>query len=136
MKIILVTGGFDPLHSGHIAYFNAASTLGDKLVVGLNSDDWLSRKKGQQFMPFDERATIVKSLSVVDEVISFDDADDTACGAIFKVLSTHGSDATVVFANGGDRQRGNIRNGTNDFKNVEFVFGIGGKDKRIHPVGY
>ena len=77
MKVILVTGGFDPLHSGHIAYFNAASTLGDKLVVGLNSDDWLSRKKGQQFMPFDERATIVKSLSVVDEVISFDDADDT-----------------------------------------------------------
>ena len=132
MKVILVTGGFDPLHSGHIAYFNAASTLGDKLVVGLNSDDWLSRKKGQQFMPFDERATIVKSLSVVDEVISFDDADDTACGAIFKVLSTHGSDATVVFANGGDRQQGNTpeMETYNDFKNVEFVFGIGGKDKK------
>ena len=51
-KIILVTGGFDPLHSGHIAYFNAAKALGDQLVVGINSDAWLIRKKGRAFMPF------------------------------------------------------------------------------------
>ena len=50
MKVVLVTGGFDPLHSGHIAYFTAAKKLGDKLVVGLNSDEWLTRKKGKPFM--------------------------------------------------------------------------------------
>ncbi len=51
MKIVLCTGGYDPLHSGHIAYFEAARKLGDKLVVGLNSDDWLARKKGKPLCP-------------------------------------------------------------------------------------
>jgi cytidyltransferase-like protein len=51
MKIVIVTGGFDPLHSGHIAYFEAARALGDRLVVGINSDEWLTRKKGRPFMP-------------------------------------------------------------------------------------
>ena len=54
-NIVLVTGGFDPIHSGHIAYFKAARQLGDMLIVGLNSDAWLTRKKGRPFMPFDER---------------------------------------------------------------------------------
>lgn len=78
MKIILVTGGFDPLHSGHIAYFKAAKALGDKLIVGVNSDAWLERKKGRAFMPFSERAEIIRSLAVVDEVIAFDDSDSSA----------------------------------------------------------
>ena len=47
MKLVLITGGFDPLHSGHISYINAAKKLGDKLVVGINSDEWLKRKKGK-----------------------------------------------------------------------------------------
>jgi cytidyltransferase-like protein len=59
-KIVLVTGGFDPLHSGHIAYFEAAKQLGDELWVGLNSDSWLANKKGRHFMPITERASIVK----------------------------------------------------------------------------
>jgi cytidyltransferase-like protein len=60
--IILITGGFDPLHSGHIAYFKAAKKLGDILVVGVNSDSWLTRKKGIPFMPFNERAEIVRNI--------------------------------------------------------------------------
>ena len=59
MKIVLVTGGFDPLHSGHIAYFEAAKKLGDMLIVGLNSDEWLVRKKGKAFMNLYEREKIV-----------------------------------------------------------------------------
>ncbi len=62
MKIVLCTGGYDPLHSGHIAYFNAAKELGDVLVVGINSDGWLERKKGQAFMPSAERVTIIENL--------------------------------------------------------------------------
>ena len=77
MKTVLVTGGFDPLHSGHIEYFKAAKKLGDKLVVGLNSDDWLVRKKGRPFMPFEERAAIVKELACVDDVLLVED-DDTS----------------------------------------------------------
>ena len=63
---VLVTGGFDPLHSGHLAYFKEAKKLGETLVVGVNSDSWLTRKKGKAFMPLSERAEIIKGLSVVD----------------------------------------------------------------------
>ena len=69
--IILVTGGFDPIHSGHIAYFKAAKILGDRLIVGVNSDKWLVNKKGSAFMPINERIDIVSNLSVVDEVIKY-----------------------------------------------------------------
>ena len=68
MDVVLVTGGFDPIHSGHLAYFKAAKQLGNKLIVGVNSDEWLTRKKGKAFMPFDERIEIIKGLSVVDDV--------------------------------------------------------------------
>ena len=89
MTTVLVTGGFDPLHSGHIAYFKEARTLGNKLVVGVNSDEWLARKKGRAFMPLAERVAIIKELSIVDKVIAFDDSDDTANQAIFQTMSTN-----------------------------------------------
>ena len=90
MKYVLVTGGFDPIHSGHISYFKHASKLGDKLIVGLNSDDWLERKKGRPFMPFDERAEIIENLKMVDQVIDFDDSvnHNGASSAIFKLRAT------------------------------------------------
>ena len=69
MNVVIVTGGFDPLHSGHIAYFKAAKELGDYLVVGLNSDEWLTRKKGRPFMPLQERMAIVGNLNMVDEIV-------------------------------------------------------------------
>ena len=76
MKTVLVTGGFDPLHSGHIAYFKEAKKLGTKLIVGVNSDEWLTRKKGRPFMSFEERISIIKELSIVDKVIGFNDSDE------------------------------------------------------------
>lgn len=132
-KIILVTGGFDPLHSGHIAYFKAAKDLGDHLVVGLNSDAWLTRKKGRPFMPWNERAAIIKELSCVDEVIDFeDDEQGSACGAIAKILSTKGNDWKVVLANGGDRNISNIPEyvAYKTHPDVEFAWGTGGEDKK------
>ena len=127
MNIVLVTGGFDPLHSGHIEYFKAAKELGDHLVVGVNSDEWLTRKKGRPFMSFDERCAIIKELSVVDEVIGFNDIDDTANHAIFQLQSTTGPSTKIIFANGGDRTKSNIPE--MQYTNVEFVFGVGGENK-------
>jgi len=86
-RIVLVTGGFDPIHSGHIAYLEAAKRLGDMLIVGINSDAWLERKKGQAFMPSEERQKIVESLSCVDSVLLFNDDDGSACDAINKCLT-------------------------------------------------
>ena len=128
MKVVIVTGGFDPLHSGHIEYFKAAKELGDHLVVGVNSDAWLERKKGKAFMPFEERCAIIKELDCVNEVIGFNDDDDTACAAIFQVLSTVGSQTKVIFANGGDRTKDNIPEMI--YNDVEFVFGVGGENKK------
>lgn len=129
-NIVLVTGGFDPLHSGHISYFKAAKKLGDKLVVGINSDDWLSRKKGKPFMPFEERAAVIEELNCVDKVISFDDSDNSACNAIEYLLKT--TTNNIIFANGGDR----VITKTPEYEvyknypSVKFAFGIGGKDKK------
>lgn len=127
MKIVIVTGGFDPLHSGHIAYFEAAKKLGDKLVVGLNSDAWLTRKKGRAFMPFEERLAIIKALYCVNWIINFNDDDNTAIDAINKVKEQFPND-TIIFANGGDRTKENIPEMSVD--GVEFVFGVGGEDKK------
>ena len=74
--IVLVTGGFDPIHSGHIEYFKAAKALGDTLVVGINSDAWLKRKKGRYFMPLEERGAIISELLMVDKVVGFEDDYD------------------------------------------------------------
>lgn len=129
--IVLVTGGFDPIHRGHVAYLEAAAALGDELWVGVNSDAWLTRKKGQPFMSFLDRASIIKSLKCVDQVIDFNDDDNSASSAIFKTQSMNGK-IKLIFANGGDRTSANIPE-MDAFKHdstVEFVFGVGGEDKK------
>lgn len=128
-KIVLVTGGFDPIHSGHIAYFKAARTLGDMLIVGLNSDEWLTRKKGRAFMPWNERLCIVNNLSMVDEVFTFDDEDGSARQFIRQVRA-HYPDAELIFANGGDRTKDNIPEMDVIDSNLTFTFGVGGEDKK------
>jgi cytidyltransferase-like protein len=81
-KVVAVSGGFDPLHAGHIEYLKSARELGDKLVVILNSDDFLKRKKGFVFMPFDERVKVISALSYVDEVMVSVDDDSTVCKSL------------------------------------------------------
>jgi cytidyltransferase-like protein len=133
MKIVVATGGFDPIHSGHIRYLEAAKELGAYLIVGVNSDDWLVRKKGRAFMPWHERSAIVGALGCVDEVVAFDDSDGSACAAIKHALEVCNNPNSwypfegVVFANGGDRTKDNIPE--MKFEGVEFVFGVGGEDK-------
>ena len=127
--IVLITGGFDPLHSGHIAYFHAAKKLGDILVVGVNSDAWLTRKKGSPFMPYKERASIIRNIVGVDFVIDFNDDDGSAKNAIQMVRSSYPQDK-IIFANGGDRTNTNIPEMSAVDNNLEFVFGVGGEDKK------
>ena len=128
MSKVLVTGGFDPLHRGHIALLKESKQLGTYLIVGLNSDKWLSRKKGRPFMSYEERKEILLSLSCVDEVISFNDDNDTACDAIAQVIQS----SPIIFANGGDRHNENVPEYVlykND-DNVTFRWGIGGTNKQ------
>jgi cytidyltransferase-like protein len=132
MDVALVTGGFDPIHSGHLAYFKEAHKIG-KLVVGVNSDEWLARKKGRSFMPLSERVEILRSIQGVSDVIVFDDSDDTACDAIVMTARLY-YDATIHFINGGDRTEENIPEmnceHVHDWTRVQYHFGIGGKDKK------
>lgn len=125
-RVVLATGGFDPLHSGHIAYFKAAKALGNILVVGVNSDAWLERKKGNVFMPSTERITIIQNLRMVDHCILFNDDDGSAIEAIRNVQMMY-PNSQIIFANGGDRTAKNIPEMS--VKDVVFKFGVGGDTK-------
>ena len=127
MKIVLVTGGFDPLHSGHISYLAAARQLGDKLIVGLNSDEWLTRKKSRPFMPVNERLAVIENLRMVDHCILFNDDDGSSIEAIRNVQMLYPNDE-IIFANGGDRTATNIPEMV--VQDVVFKFGVGGDDKK------
>jgi cytidyltransferase-like protein len=127
MKIVVVSGGFDPIHSGHIAYFKAAKLLGDKLVVAVNSDQWLINKKSKFFMPFSERANIILNLGVVDEVIDFEDDEHGSCALGLKKIKSQYPDDEIIFCNGGDRKKGNIHE--MHIKDITFKFGVGGDNK-------
>lgn len=127
-NIVLITGGFDPLHSGHLAYIEAARALGDILIIGANSDAWLERKKGRAFMPAREREAILRALRGVDSVIEFDDRDGSAKHAIQIVRQKYPLDH-IIFANGGDRTTNNIPEMDVADDNVEFRFGVGGSNK-------
>ena len=129
-KLSLVTGGFDPIHSGHISYFTRAKDFSDYLVVGINTEEWLTKKKGQYFQSWVERAEIIRHLRMVDAVITVPDDDQgSACGAIAKCLEIAD---TVVFCNGGDRGKTNTPevDKYGEDPRVEFQFGIGGNDKK------
>jgi D-beta-D-heptose 7-phosphate kinase/D-beta-D-heptose 1-phosphate adenosyltransferase len=133
-KVVLVTGGFDPIHSGHIKYFEEAKLLADGglLIVGLNSDAWLTRKKGKPFMPWSERSKIVGAIKPVGLVLQFNDDDDSSKLAI-KETRLMWPTTKIIFANGGDRVEENTLEmdyvKENQDKNVEFVFGVGGSNK-------
>ena len=128
MKIAVVSGGFDPLHSGHISYLNSAKKSGNFLIVLLNSDEWLKKKKGRFFLPFKERKLILENLQVVDEVMNFKDDDLNSCiNGLNKIKKKYSKDE-IIFCNGGDRTKANIPEMSID--NIKFKFGVGGNSKK------
>lgn len=115
----MVSGGFDPLHVGHLRLLMAAAAFGDVLVA-LNSDAWLERKKGYRVMPWEDRAALIIEYPFVRDVISFDDADGTVCDALYRYRPDY-------FANGGDRETADPREHAVCHElGIKELFGIGG----------
>ncbi|MBI2612567.1 adenylyltransferase/cytidyltransferase family protein [Candidatus Kaiserbacteria bacterium] len=104
-KWVAVSGGFDPIHVGHVRLFKAARRLGDKLVVILNNDSWLRAKKGFVFMPQKERAELIRAFPFVDKVVLTDHKKDDPDRSVTRALSKV---RPAVFANGGDRFKKNV----------------------------
>lgn len=120
--LVLVSGGFDPIHGGHIDLIRGASEYG-RVVIALNSDDWLINKKGACFMEWDERAKVLSSMRWVEYVVGFDDSDGTACRALKEVRPRY-------FANGGDRMAENTPELSLCLDmSIMPLFGIGGETK-------
>ena len=127
----IVSGGFDPIHEGHISYLYAARYKCDFLTVGVNSNEWLIRKKGYCFQDLTTRKRVISALRPVDCTYSFDDSDGSAQNLILDVVSIFGPDNEYLFMNGGDRTQANIpeMNLSGKIPNLKFVFGIGGEEK-------
>ena len=142
-NVIIVSGGFDPVHKGHIRMFREAANLGANVIVGLNSDDWLTRKKGQPFMDFKERKEILEGFKYVNQVLAFDDSDGTACSLIKQVRTIYSgsgynynfldsnptgeAEYKLYFANGGDRTTDNVPEmEVCEQLDVEMSLGVGG----------
>jgi len=119
-KTIVISGGLDPIHVGHVKMIQAAAELGDVIVV-LNSDAWLKRKKGYVFMPYKERKYLLEQLKGVYEVSAVDDDDGTVCEALKRLKPD-------MFGNGGDRTSENTpeSNVCNEL-NIEMIWNLGGK---------
>ena len=126
--IVLVSGGFDPIHSGHIKLIEEAAKYGD-VVVLLNSDAWLCNKKGREFLSFNERKIILNSIKNVVDVISCGNLDQTCIDGIKIALMTY-SDRKLLFANGGDRTNTSTPETLFCENNkIKLLWGIGGNDK-------
>ena len=120
---VAVSGGFDPLHIGHIRLFEAARKLGDRLVVILNNDNWIEKKKGRAFMPEKERKEIIEALKFVDEVNITKHSKNPSDMSIVRDLERLKPD---IFANGGDRKFDNIPEvGLCERLGIDMKFGIG-----------
>ena len=118
-KVICVSGGFDPVHIGHLRMMQAATAYGQVVAI-VNSDEWLMRKKGYIFMPFEERCEILEGLACVRSTTYVEDTDGTVCEALKRIKPTY-------FANGGDRKTDNtpeMQVCTNE--NIELVWNMGG----------
>ena len=127
-EIVLVSGGFDPIHSGHIKLIEDASKYG-KVVVLLNSDKWLQKKKGMEFMPFEERLIIMMALKNVIDVLSCGEFDETCLDGIKKAIKKY-KNYKIKFANGGDRNNQSTPEIIFCNKNnIELLWSIGGENK-------
>jgi len=119
-KVVAISGGFDPVHVGHVRMIAAAAKLGDVIVIA-NSDEWLVRKKGYMFMPYEERQEILYNFKGVIDVVEASDDDGSVCKTLEKIKPD-------IFANGGDRKSDNVPEVAlcNEL-DIELIWNIGGE---------
>ena len=128
--IVVVSGGFDPLHKGHVRLFNEAKRLGHKLICGLNSDAWVVKKNGHVNLNFGERGEIISSFRPIDEVISFNDSDDTAINLLVRVQSLY-PECSICFVNGGQMEEKNTpESGFCRAYGIDMLWNVGGDSPR------
>lgn len=128
-KYYIVSGGFDPVHEGHIEMIKASKAKSDGVIVLINSDDWLRRKKGNNFMSFKTRLTVMENIKGVIDAFGFDDSDNSASDGVRLAREKYPHDE-LIFANGGDRTKDNIPETAMAEKcNVKLEFGVGGSNK-------
>ena len=131
-KIIsIVSGGFDPIHPGHIMMMKDCLKFSNYLIVGVNSNKWLINKKGNYFMDIQHRLYVVSSLNVVNETMEFEDDDKgSANNLLIKIRNKYSNDK-IIFANGGDRSDSSkiLEFETAKQYNIDLKFGIGGSHK-------
>jgi cytidyltransferase-like protein len=128
LNIAVISGGFDPVHSGHISLIEEASKKGNILIILLNDDDWLINKKGKAFMPFSERKKILESIKNVDQVIKNEnDEHGTAINGLKEIKRRYPKD-NILFCNGGDRNNNNVPEIL--VSGIKLLSGIGGNVKQ------
>ena len=129
--ISIVSGGFDPIHPGHIMMMKDCLKFSNYLIVGVNSNKWLINKKGNYFMDIQHRIYVVSSLNVVNETMEFEDDDEgSANNLLIKIRNKYSNDK-IIFANGGDRSDSSkiLEFETAKQYNIDLKFGIGGSHK-------
>jgi len=129
--ISIVSGGFDPIHPGHIMMMKDCLKFSNYLIVGVNSNKWLINKKGNYFMDIQHRIYVVSSLNVVNETMEFEDDDKgSANNLLIKIRNKYSNDK-IIFANGGDRSDSSkiLEFETAKQYNIDLKFGIGGSHK-------
>ena len=124
--VVVLSGGFDPMHVGHLRMMQEAARIAEIVIVGVNSDDWLMNKKGYVFMPHNERMEMVQGIRGVSKAMAFDDSDNSACDLLRKVRALWTS-FKIAFANGGDRTSDNIPEiSVAEELDIDLIWGIGG----------
>jgi cytidyltransferase-like protein len=122
-KLVMVSGGFDPVHIGHVRMFEEAKKLGDELLVVINNDNWLAFKKGFAFMPEADRKEIIQAFQAVDQVVLTSHESDTEDISVCRELELY---RPHIFANGGDRKSDNIPEyALCEDLGIEMIFNVG-----------
>jgi cytidyltransferase-like protein len=124
--VIVLSGGFDPMHVGHLRMIQESAKMANIVVAGVNSDEWLMRKKGYVFMPHEERVEMVQGTRGVSKAMAFDDDDNSACD-LLRCVRALWPNFKVAFANGGDRTSDNIPEiPVAEELDVHLIWGVGG----------
>jgi D-beta-D-heptose 7-phosphate kinase/D-beta-D-heptose 1-phosphate adenosyltransferase len=124
--IVIISGAFGPIHRGHVRLFKGAKSIGHKVILGLNSDQWVVNQRGKVFMDWAERAEVLREFRNVDEVLSFNDSDGTALDLIIRVKKMY-PELKIAFANGGNRTESNTpESGMCSAYGIDMIFNAGG----------